>query len=71
MSDRLFFALAVAFAALAVCLALVWPQGLGARSWGPFGRETYAERQAKKPSPTPPPAAPTIDAAQAQLKGGL
>lgn len=38
MRDRLFFP-ALALTALAmVVLALVWPQGLGDRSPGPFGR---------------------------------
>ena len=37
MLDRLYLPL-VAFAAIAaITLALVWPQGLGDRSWGPFG----------------------------------
>ena len=37
LSDRLFFAAAGAFVVLTVGLALVWPQGEGARSPGPFG----------------------------------
>ncbi|WP_312160357.1 hypothetical protein [Phenylobacterium sp.] len=37
MSDRLFFPLAAALALAMVALAAVWPQGLGARSPGPFG----------------------------------
>ncbi len=37
MSDRIFFAgLGLAAAGL-IALALVWPQGLGARSPAPFG----------------------------------
>jgi hypothetical protein len=39
MSDRLFFSAAAAAAVLMVALALVWPQGQGARSPGPFGHE--------------------------------
>ena len=66
MSDRIFFALALAVALAVVALALQWPQGLGARAWGPFGQETYAERLAKtRPRPTP------AQAVEAQLKGGL
>lgn len=39
MLERLYFpALAIVAAAL-IALALVWPQGLGARSPAPFGRE--------------------------------
>jgi hypothetical protein len=37
MSDRLFFPLIAALALAMVALAAVWPQGLGARSPGPFG----------------------------------
>ncbi len=66
MSDRIFFALALAVALAAIALALQWPQGLGARASGPFGRETYAERLART-TPRPAPA----QAAAAQLKGGL
>jgi hypothetical protein len=38
MSDRLFFSLAALIAILLIALAAVAPQGLGARSPGPFGR---------------------------------
>ncbi|MBA4793032.1 hypothetical protein [Phenylobacterium sp.] len=37
MFDRLFFPLLGLATVLTVALALVWPQGLGARSPGPFG----------------------------------
>jgi hypothetical protein len=37
MSNRLFFPLIAALALALVALAAVWPQGLGARSPGPFG----------------------------------
>jgi len=37
MSDRVFFSLCALLAAGMIALALVWPQGLGARSPGPFG----------------------------------
>lgn len=66
MSDRIFYALALGAALAVVALALQWPQGLGARAWGPFGHETFAEKVART-TPRPAPA----QAAQAQLKGGL
>ena len=37
MLDRLFLPALVASAILMIALAMVWPQGLGARSPGPFG----------------------------------
>jgi hypothetical protein len=37
MSNRLFFPLIAALALALFALAAVWPQGLGARSPGPFG----------------------------------
>ena len=37
MSDRLFYTLTALAALLMIGLALVWPQGLGDRSPGPFG----------------------------------
>ncbi len=46
MSDRLFFPLAAALALAMVALAAVWPQGLGARSPGPFGH-TPVQQTAK------------------------
>ena len=39
MLDRLFFPILGLVAALTVGLALVWPQGLGARSPAPFGHD--------------------------------
>jgi len=56
MSDGIFFTLAGFAAAAMIALALVWPQGLGTRSPGPFGRPTATE--------APP-------AATVQLKGAL
>ena len=38
MSDRVFFSLAALAAILMIALASIVPQGLGARSPGPFGR---------------------------------
>jgi hypothetical protein len=37
MSDRMMLTLLAAFAAVMIAFAAVWPQGLGDRSWGPFG----------------------------------
>jgi len=37
MLDRFFFPLMALAAAMVIALALVWPQGIGARSPGPFG----------------------------------
>jgi hypothetical protein len=34
--DRLFYPLAAIVAAALIALALQWPQGQGAASWGPF-----------------------------------
>ena len=42
MSDRLLFPLMGVLALAMIALALVWPQGLGTRSPGPFG---HAPRQ--------------------------
>ncbi len=39
MLDRLYLPILALGAAAAVALALVWPQGLGDRSPGPFGHE--------------------------------
>ena len=37
MSDRLFFSALALIAVAMIALAMVWPQGLGARSPAPFG----------------------------------
>ena len=66
MSDRLFFSLIALAAAGMVALALVWPQGYGARSPAPFGHETEASRIAGA-APAPLPAT----ASAANLKGGF
>ena len=54
MSDRVLFPLMGLVAVLMIALALVWPQGLGARSPAPFG---HALAQ-KSPAATPSVAAP-------------
>lgn len=38
MLDRLFLPALVALAIAMIALGMAWPQGLGARSFGPFGR---------------------------------
>ena len=52
MSDRVFFTAAGVVAILMIALALVWPQGMGARSPGPFARPVeipgYAVKAAEK-----------------------
>jgi hypothetical protein len=52
MLDRLFLPALAALAALMIGLALVWPQGLGDRSPGPFGhtplQQTAAMQAAMK-----------------------
>jgi hypothetical protein len=58
MSDRVLFSLMGFAAVLMVALALIWPQGLGARSPGPFGHapveESAAAKAAKQGSKAPP-----------------
>lgn len=44
MFDRLFFPAIGLLAAGLIALAMVWPQGLGARSPGPFGETPYQQR---------------------------
>jgi hypothetical protein len=66
MTDRLFFSLAALAAIVMIGLALAWPQGLGARSLGPFGHETEAQRIIRT-APKPAPAKASL----ANLKGGL
>ena len=52
MSDRVFFSILAALTLALVALALVWPQGLGARSPGPFA-EPLAQPAPAKPSEVP------------------
>ena len=52
MSDRVFFSIMVALALGVVALALVWPQGFGARSPAPFG-EPLAQPAPAQPSKVP------------------
>ncbi len=59
MSDRLLFSLMGLTSAMMIAAALVWPQGLGARSPGPFGhlpvQQTAAARAARARAAGPPP----------------
>jgi hypothetical protein len=44
MDDRLFYPIAALAALALIALAAVWPQGLGARSPGPFGHTPEQQR---------------------------
>jgi hypothetical protein len=48
MADRVLFPLLGLAAVLMIALALVWPQGLGARSLGPFGHTPVQQTAAAK-----------------------
>ena len=48
MYDRLLFSLMALAAVAMIGLALVWPQGLGARAPGPFGREPMQQAKARE-----------------------
>jgi hypothetical protein len=52
MSDRVFFSIMALLALGVVALALVWPQGFGARSPGALG-EPLAQAAPAKPSEVP------------------
>jgi hypothetical protein len=52
MSDRVFFSLCAVVAALMIAVALVYPQGLGARSPEPIA-EPLAQPAPAKPSEVP------------------
>ena len=54
MSDRVQFSLMGLAGALMIALALVWPQGLGARSPGPFGHAPVQQTAASKAKAPPP-----------------
>ena len=55
MNDASFFGLSAAAAIALIALALVFPQGEGARSPKPFGHATAADRAAYKKAHSPPP----------------
>jgi hypothetical protein len=46
INDRVFFSGLALLAAALIALALVWPQGYGARSPGPFGSVPIQQRPA-------------------------
>ncbi|MDB5446201.1 MAG: hypothetical protein JWQ97_1518 [Phenylobacterium sp.] len=48
MLDRLYLPFLALASAAAIALALVWPQGLGARSPGPFGHTPEQQTPAMK-----------------------
>ena len=62
MSDRVFFSLAALIAILMVALALVWPQGQGARSPGPFGRPLAQPAPVRTPAAAPAAVSPAVAA---------
>jgi len=49
MSDRIFYPLVALIALAMIGLALVWPQGTGIRSPGPFGHALPAPAAAGRP----------------------
>ena len=52
MNDRIFFGLIALAAVVMIAVALVWPQGLGARSPGAFG-QPEAQAAPAQPSQQP------------------
>ncbi len=54
MSDRVLLPLLGLAAVLMIALAAVWPQGLGARSPGPFGHQPMQKTASAKPSAAAP-----------------
>jgi hypothetical protein len=64
MSDRAFFSLVALAVVAMVALSMVFPQGEGRRSPGPFGHATTAELKARqpklRPAIAPAPKAPGI-----------
>ncbi len=61
MSDRIFFSVMAVAAVAMILLASIWPQGLGARSPGPFGHTPLQQTPAMQ-------AAMAQEAAKAQKK---
>jgi hypothetical protein len=60
MSDRGLVSRRGFAAVLRVALALIWPQGLGARSPGPFGHAPVEESEAAKAAKQGPKAPPVL-----------
>ncbi len=73
MSDRLLFPLMGILSLMMIGLALVWPQGLGARSPGPFGhtpvQQTPAAKAARARAKSPPPVLGMAPSASAATSG--
>ena len=73
MSDRLLFPLMGIVSLMMIGLALVWPQGLGARSPGPFGhtpvQQTPAAKAARARAKGPPPVLGMAPSAAAAISG--
>jgi hypothetical protein len=72
MSDRAYFSVLSLAAMAMIALALVWPQGMGARSPGPFGHPVVHPEKERQAGPSPsllpiPPAAPDIPQAPTEL----
>ncbi len=53
MPNRIFYPLAAVAALVLIAVASVYPQGIGARSPGPFGHETAAHLAARTKKPAP------------------
>ena len=73
MSDRVLFPVMGAVALAMIALALVWPQGLGARSPAPFGHEPVQQvkaREAARRPKGPPPVLGMAPATPVQPAGG-
>ena len=68
MSDRLLFSLMGLASVMMIALAMVWPQGVGARSPGPFGHTPVQQTAAARARASGPPPvlslAPSASAAQ-------
>ncbi len=58
MNDRVFFSLCALIAIGLIALALVWPQGLGARAPEPFGRPPAQPPPGAARAPAQAPATP-------------
>ncbi|MBW3560149.1 MAG: hypothetical protein KY449_10340 [Proteobacteria bacterium] len=65
MNDRVFFSLCALVAIGLIALALVWPQGLGARSPEPFGRPLAQPAPPAPGAAAPPAPAPATPATAA------
>jgi len=73
MSDRLLFSLMGLTSVMMIALAMIWPQGLGARSPGPFGhppvQQSAAAKAARARASSPPPVLSMAPSAAAASPG--